>query len=152
MADGEMLTEAEGTGDGVLALVAEAEAADSVEAMSTMPESEASADHEADGASTSSSSGSEAGTPRPPNAPCIVFMDSLNMHNASEVAGNLNAYLLLEWEATKGRIAKRAGAGGALDIGASLSPDDFAAFDKFVKALLRRGLPLLRPQVSPPCI
>jgi len=43
-------------------------------------------------------------------APCLVFMDSLNMHAAQQVAANLRAYLKHEWRAKR---AKRAAAAKA---------------------------------------
>jgi len=37
----------------------------------------------------------------PPRAPCVLFMDSLNMHTPSTVAANLRAWLKHEWRAKK---------------------------------------------------
>jgi len=45
--------------------------------------------------------------------PCIVFMDSLNMHPAAQVAANLRSYLLHEYRAKRAASAAAAEAGPA---------------------------------------
>jgi len=37
----------------------------------------------------------------PPRVPCVLFMDSLKLHNANEVALNLNRWLKHEWRTKK---------------------------------------------------
>ena len=80
-----------------------------------------------------------------PRPPCIIFMDSLNMHRDAEVAVNVSGYLLYEWRARRtDQRAKRA-AGDASSSSSSSSEDD--DLDAVVEDLLGKGLPLLRPSV-----
>lgn len=101
-----------------------------------------------------------------PRIPCLIFMDSLNMHAASAVASNIRAYLKHEYRAKRksSRRARvrlngtadqsevtigdeRSKTGGCNDVADAV---DNEAFDSYVERLFGNGdgcLPLLRPPV-----
>ena len=80
-------------------------------------------------------------TPNEPRRPCIIFMDSLNMHSASQVSNNLRHYIKNEWVAKKGTKKMKCSASSEENCGRN----NEAHVCRQEKELLK--LPILRPKV-----
>jgi Ulp1 protease family, C-terminal catalytic domain len=96
---------------------------------------------------------------------CIVFMDSLNMHSAGQVAANINLWLQNEWNtrgsaAATGRVKRFASIGENCSSGAAgtafssqvcggSGASDFKvdSYSRWVAGTLADGLNLLKPKV-----
>ena len=74
-----------------------------------------------------------------PRRPCIIFMDSLNMHSATQVCNNLKHYLKHEWAAKKSKKLKEAVSADESDAAKGLEDNDF------LEELL--NVPTLKPKV-----
>lgn len=84
----------------------------------------------------------------PPRPPCIIYMDSLGMHNAHEVARNLSSWLLQEWRERKSRPSKKPRTESRARQAVEVQEGETGRGEcSAAEALLQRGLPLLKPDV-----